>query len=90
MKQVIREAWAKDQATRNGVGDSSSSSSSSSSWNIRRSVVDYKDDGGTALQGLCARPEGEGLPDRLPGVIVAHTAVGPQEGTVLCFATTVD
>lgn len=41
--------------------------------------MDY-DCGGTALKGLYARPEGEGLPDRIPGVILAHTAVGPQEG----------
>ncbi|CAM9459494.1 unnamed protein product [Hapterophycus canaliculatus] len=53
--------------------------SSSVSWSIRRSVVEYND-GDTVLQGLCARPEGEDLPERLPGVILAHTAVGPQEG----------
>eukprot|EP00903_Cladosiphon_okamuranus_P008390 g8066.t1 len=83
--QVIREAWAKDQdqANRSGVGDSSGASSSSPPWNIKRSVVDYRDDGGTALQGLYARPEGEGLPDRLPGVILAHSAVGPQEDMIL-------
>lgn len=80
--QVIREAWAKYQTALHGAGDTSSFSSSPSSWNIRRSVVEYKGDGGTALQGLYARPEGEGLPGRLPGVIIAHTAVGPQEGTV--------
>ncbi|CAM9520296.1 unnamed protein product [Scytosiphon promiscuus] len=52
------------------------------SWSIRRSVVEYSD-GDTVLQGLCTHPEGEGLPDRLPGVILAHTAVGPQEDLIL-------
>lgn len=81
--QVIREAWAKEQNNLCGAGDiSSPSSCSHASWNIRRSVVEYND-GGTSLQGLYVRPEGDGLPDRVPGVILAHTAVGPQEGTRL-------
>lgn len=87
--QVIREAWARDtQNTVAAIGDDSSSStgssSSPSSWSIRRSVVQYSHRD-TVLEGLFARPVGEGLPDRLPGVIVAHTAVGPQEGQDVCF-----
>ncbi|CAM9189312.1 unnamed protein product [Ectocarpus sp. 8 AP-2014] len=81
--KVIREAWAAattNPDTTNGRG----ASSSSVSWSIRRSVVEYSD-GDTALQGLYARPEGEGIPDRLPGVILAHTAVGPQEADMILW-----
>ncbi|CAN0325770.1 unnamed protein product [Ectocarpus fasciculatus] len=81
--KVIREAWAAS-TTNPGTTNGGGASSSCASWSIRRSVVEYSD-GDTALQGLYARPEGDGLPDRLPGVILAHTAVGPQEADMVLW-----
>lgn len=72
-RKVIRDAWAAGLA---GSGPDQADRG----WRIRREVIEYKD-GQASLQGLSARPEGGGLPTRLPGVILAHTAVGPQEGT---------
>lgn len=70
-RKVIRDTWAADLKQ--------SDPSQANRWRIRREVIEYKD-GQMTLQGLSVRPEGEGLPTRLPGVILAHTAVGPQEG----------
>lgn len=72
--QVIREAWAGElgKTTDAAVGKD---------WSVRREVVEYSD-GEMSLQGLYARPVGEGVPERIPGVVLAHTAVGPQEGAV--------
>lgn len=72
--QVIREAWA-------GELGQTADADLRKHWRIKREVVAYKD-GEMDLQGLYVRPEGQGLPDRIPGVILAHTAVGPQEGAV--------
>lgn len=72
--QVIREAWA-------GELGQKADADLRKHWSIKREVVAYKD-GEMDLQGLYVRPEGQGLPDRIPGVILAHTAVGPQEGAV--------
>ena len=70
-KKVIREAWAAEV--------SPSDAGQGGGWTIRRQIVEYRD-GETTLEGLYARPEGDGLSERIPGVIVAHTAVGSQEG----------
>lgn len=76
-RQVIREAWAADLRDRHHRGEDSNSDSNC--WTIKREVVEYND-GDITLEGFLATPEGEGLPAHLPGVILAHTAVGPQEG----------
>ncbi|CAD7696456.1 unnamed protein product [Ostreobium quekettii] len=44
---------------------------------LRTKTVEYRDPGGTALEGYVAWEECKGA--RLPGVLVAHTAIGPQE-----------
>lgn len=79
---MIREAWAAD------LRWSDSSQTNKTDWSIRREVIEYKD-GDLVLEGLYARPEGEGLPERLPGVILVHTAVGPQEGVVVFVSAVV-
>lgn len=71
-RKLIRGVWATETAQGRSATDGCV---------IRRDVVEYRD-GDTLLQGLYAIPEGMGVPERLPGVIVAHTAVGPQEGTL--------
>lgn len=73
--QVIREAWAHEECSHHKANQEKQERD----WTISRQMVEYKD-GEMALQGLYARPQGKGLRKKLPGVILAHTAVGPQEG----------